>query len=73
MKVQVFSDDGNLLFTDVVGSDRECDANSCVVNEVLDALLLATHHHDLIQRAGRGWETQEQFFKRRERDRKAAA
>lgn len=49
MYVKVYSDDGNLLFNENVGSTRACDGNTCYVEDVVNALRLALRSPELIQ------------------------
>lgn len=69
MRIEVWSDDGNLLFKCYKGSQRRCDGTTCYPSEVKEALRLATKHGDLPK-----WYdlTVRRFFARRQRDRMAS-
>ena len=54
MRVIVYSDDGNNVFSVRCGSRRWCDGNTVQLGEVMEALALAATHRDLPQRR-KGW------------------
>lgn len=68
MRVVVYSDNGEALFSTRVGSARKCDTNTCYPAEVKEALKLATQHGDLPK-----WHdlTARRFYTRRQRARTA--
>ena len=73
MRIEVWSDDGNLLFKCYEGSTRRCDGTDCYPQEVKDAIMLAWNHGDLPKFRDLTWLVGGYlFYRRRQRDRMAS-